>query len=131
MAGHATLRASDADREAVAERLRHATIEGRLTAEELEERLHAALRARTYGDLRRLLADLPASRAPWDRRPGGMLLALRIAVAIAVRVAIVLAAVAVAATVIAVAAAWWLIAAVVFLTLRGCRHHQYLKPMRR
>jgi Flp pilus assembly protein TadB len=131
MARYATVRASDADREAVAERLRQATIEGRLTAEELEERLHAALRARTYGDLRRLIADLPASRAPWDRRPAGMLPALRVAIAIALRVAIVLTAIAVAAAVIAVAAVWWLIAAVVFLTLRGRRHHQYLKPMRR
>ena len=50
MAQPSYLRASDADRDAVAERLRRAAVEGRLQPEELEERLHAALRARTYGD---------------------------------------------------------------------------------
>ena len=49
MARRATLRASDADRERVAERLRHAAGEGRmLDPEELEERLEACSRpART------------------------------------------------------------------------------------
>jgi hypothetical protein len=59
MARRATLRASDADREQVAERLRHATAEGRLTATELEERLEAVFAARTYGELDALVADLP------------------------------------------------------------------------
>lgn len=59
MARRATLRASDADREQVAERLRHATAEGRLVAEELEERLEAVFAARTYGELDPLVADLP------------------------------------------------------------------------
>ena len=47
MAEPSHLRASDADRDAVAERLRRAAAEGRLEPEELEERLHTALRART------------------------------------------------------------------------------------
>ena len=51
MARHAALRASDADRDAVAERLRVAAVEGRLDADELEQRVHVALRARTYGQL--------------------------------------------------------------------------------
>ncbi len=51
MARHTSLRASDADRDAVAERLRQAAIEGRLEPDELEQRLHTALRAKTYGDL--------------------------------------------------------------------------------
>jgi hypothetical protein len=59
MAERSILRASDADRERVAERLRHASTEGRLTAEELEERMHRALSARTYGELDGLVADLP------------------------------------------------------------------------
>jgi hypothetical protein len=69
MAQRARLRASDADREHVAERLRNATAEGRLLAEELDERLGTALRARTYGELDSLVADIP--RGPVDRRRSG------------------------------------------------------------
>ena len=56
------LRASDADREAVAERLRNAAAEGRLLAHELEERVARALRARTYGELDAVVVDLPLAR---------------------------------------------------------------------
>jgi DUF1707 SHOCT-like domain len=70
MARRAVLRASDAEREEVAERLRGATAEGRLLAEELEERLAAALRARTQGELDVLVADLPAPRS--GRRRGSL-----------------------------------------------------------
>src|SRR5215831_15032850 len=54
------LRASHEDRDRVAELLRIAAGEGRLTAEELEERLEKALTARTYGDLEALSRDLSA-----------------------------------------------------------------------
>jgi hypothetical protein len=54
------LRASDADRELTAGRLRHACAEGRLTADELDERLAAAWAARDTAELERLVADLPA-----------------------------------------------------------------------
>ena len=63
MARRYSLRASDSDREDVAERLRAATAEGRLLAEELEERLEVALNARTYGELDALVVDLPAPPA--------------------------------------------------------------------
>jgi len=53
------MRASDADRDRVMDVLRNATAEGRLTADELEERLEAALAARTFGDLAALTDDLP------------------------------------------------------------------------
>jgi hypothetical protein len=53
------LRASDADRERVAARLRDHFAEGRLTRDELDERITAALNARTFGDLRVPMADLP------------------------------------------------------------------------
>lgn len=56
-------RASHADREQVAERLREAAGDGRLTVPELEERLEAALSARTYADLAPLTRDLPATGA--------------------------------------------------------------------
>jgi hypothetical protein len=55
------LRASDADREAVVERLREHAGEGRLSAEELEARVAAALGARTMGDLEALQRDLPGN----------------------------------------------------------------------
>jgi Flp pilus assembly protein TadB len=67
MARRAYLRASDADRDAIAERLRHATVEGRLVAEELEERLEAVFAARTYGELDAVVADLPVPRTPQRR----------------------------------------------------------------
>jgi hypothetical protein len=60
------LLASDTDRERVAERLRRAAGEGRLTPAELEERLERAFSARTEAELDPLVADVPAPpRAPW------------------------------------------------------------------
>jgi len=55
-------RAGDADREAVAERLRVAAGEGRIDLAELDERLDRAYRAKTYGELDVLVADLPEKR---------------------------------------------------------------------
>jgi hypothetical protein len=55
------LRASDADRERVAEILRDALAEGRLDMEEFEERLDATYKARTYGELTPITRDLPAA----------------------------------------------------------------------
>ncbi|MGW6576721.1 DUF1707 SHOCT-like domain-containing protein [Streptomyces sp. NPDC054945] len=54
------LRASDADRDRVVERLRDAVAEGRLDMEEFEERLEAAYKSRTYAELEPLTRDLPA-----------------------------------------------------------------------
>ena len=62
MARDSSLRASDEDRERVAERLRKAAGDGRILAHELEERLARALRAKTYGELDSVIADLPGSR---------------------------------------------------------------------
>jgi hypothetical protein len=70
MTRRAILRASDADREKVAERLRHAAAEGRLFADELEERLGAALSAKTYGELDEVVSDLPEPAPARARRPG-------------------------------------------------------------
>jgi DNA-binding PadR family transcriptional regulator len=53
------IRTSDADRERATARLRDHYAEGRLTREELDERVMAALKARTAGDLRRVMSDLP------------------------------------------------------------------------
>jgi hypothetical protein len=64
--GFPELRASDADRERAADVLRRAAGEGRLTMEELDERLHAAYATRTRRELERLLADVvePGSEHP-------------------------------------------------------------------
>jgi L-alanine-DL-glutamate epimerase-like enolase superfamily enzyme len=64
------LRASDADREAVVERLREHAGTGRLTPAELEKRVEAALSARTLGELGALERDLPG-RPPARRARGG------------------------------------------------------------
>jgi hypothetical protein len=55
------LRASHADRDRVVEVLRVAAGDGRLTADELDERLEAALSARTLTELAQLTTDLPAT----------------------------------------------------------------------
>jgi len=55
------LRASHDDRDRVVELLRVSAGDGRLTAEELDERLELAMTARTYGELAKLVADLPAA----------------------------------------------------------------------
>jgi Domain of unknown function (DUF1707) len=62
------LRASDAERERVIERLREHAGEGRLDIEELEQRIEGAYAAKTRGDLAALLDDLPQS--PPRRRSG-------------------------------------------------------------
>jgi hypothetical protein len=59
MTDNGSLRASDADREAVAELLREAHAEGRLDYSELDERLTLTYAARTHAELDRLTADLP------------------------------------------------------------------------
>lgn len=59
------LRASHDDRDRIVELLRVAGGDGRLSAEELDERVGAALTARTYGELSALVSDLPpASGGP-------------------------------------------------------------------
>jgi hypothetical protein len=61
------LRASDADRERVADIVREAAGDGRLTMEELDERLDAVYAAKTYAELEPITRDLPhagAAQAP-------------------------------------------------------------------
>ncbi|MBE1587643.1 DUF1707 domain-containing protein [Nonomuraea angiospora] len=66
------LRASDADRERIAQVLQDAHADGRITLDELEERLGVLYSARTLGELAALTADLlPADQQPLnlDGRP--------------------------------------------------------------
>lgn len=60
--------ASDAERERVSERLRTAVAEGRLTTEELSERLERTFAARTHAELDGVVAGLPGVPAPVERR---------------------------------------------------------------
>jgi hypothetical protein len=55
------LRASDADRERVANVLREAAGDGRLTMDELDERLDAVYAAKTYAELEPITHDLPGA----------------------------------------------------------------------
>lgn len=59
----AGMRASDADRAAVAKRLQHAVDEGRLDLYDYDERLRDTYASRTYGELAKITADLPAPAA--------------------------------------------------------------------
>ena len=129
MRRYESLRAADADRDEVTDRLREAAGEGRLEPDELEERVAAALRARTYGELGELLADLPRDGdGSWLRsRPGprtlarpalvgaGLVAAITIAVAVVALVALLVLAVA------AVAATWWIACVLVWLLGRRWR----------
>lgn len=67
------LRASDADREATADRLRQSHAEGRIDAEEFQERLDRCFAAKTGGQLAELTRDLPdpTRRAPLPDRGFG------------------------------------------------------------
>jgi len=65
------VRASDADRERTATLLREHTAAGRLTPEELAERLDVAYAARTVTELSALVEDLPAAAPPAARAEPG------------------------------------------------------------
>lgn len=68
--GESRLRASDADRQAVVERLRRAHDEGRLDLGEFDERTRSAYAARTYAELAALISDLPAESGGLRDDPG-------------------------------------------------------------
>jgi hypothetical protein len=63
------LRCSDAERERVAAFLRDQAAEGRLTPDELDDRVGRAYAAKTVRELKELVADLPRPPVPHTRRP--------------------------------------------------------------
>lgn len=69
MAEPTDLRASDADRDRIADILREALAEGRLDAEEHAERIDGVYRAKTVGELEPLVRDLPGAHAPHRPAP--------------------------------------------------------------
>ena len=117
-----TLRASDADREQIAARLRKAAAEGRLLAEEFEQRIEATFSARTYGDLDALVDDLPDDQLIHPRsssitRVRGPVRALAIVLVAAAVIAVV--ALVVTGTILAGGA--WILFGVWFFGCRGAR----------
>ena len=60
------LRASDADRDRIADLLREALAEGRLTPDEHAERVEGVLSAKTVGELEVFVRDLPAGHQPYQ-----------------------------------------------------------------
>lgn len=118
MAQRRNLRASDADREHVAERLRQATTEGRIAPDELEQRLETALKARTYGELDAMVADLPGTRPARSRpRPVSVARAhplLAIAALPFAVAAVAIVAAAIVAGVVAMSLIWLAFTALVF-----------------
>lgn len=137
MAGRAILRASDSDREQIIDRLRKAAAEGRLAAHELEDRVGAALRARTYGDLDATVADLP--RQPRSRLPAArprLALAREHPLLLVLAVPVILAAVALVAAVTLVAIVMMFVLfvltrrPVVYAVPWGCSLHRYHRHVR-
>jgi len=63
------LRVGHAERDAAAADLGEHYVAGRLTLDELHERLGAVFAAKTYGQLTRIMADLPRLRRPGPARP--------------------------------------------------------------
>jgi hypothetical protein len=132
MARRSSLRASDADRENFAERLRHATAEGRLVAEELEERLGAVFSARTYGELDAVVADLPRANVAERRRPRGLshlrsVPPAAVVLFLPVAIALIVAAVVVVATLFMV---WGLLVAIGWLAFGYRRPHYGMRYRR-
>jgi hypothetical protein len=69
--GPHALRIGDAERDAAAADLGEHYAAGRLTIDELNERLDAVFSSKTFGQLTRIMADLPGpGRLPWRPRPG-------------------------------------------------------------
>jgi hypothetical protein len=71
MANGNNVRVGDADREAVAAQLREHFADGRLTHEELNERLDQAFAAKTKADLSTVTRDLPQAVRPASGLPHG------------------------------------------------------------
>ena len=130
-----SLRASDADRDAVIDRLRDAAGEGRLEPYELEQRIDVALRARTYGDLAGLLADLPGDGRVRLRRAGrrtnSVAQSAVLGVGLLVAVTLALALVALVVVLVLAAAAWWIALVLFWLVCCGSRRRLVAGPGRR
>jgi hypothetical protein len=132
MAYHKSLRASDADREHVAERLRHAAAEGRLLAEELEQRLGQTFKSRTYGELDAVVADLPSDsvsrrseRAPIPFAKPALVLAIVVAAVAVIAVTFLIITGLLAIWGVWALVAWWMFGGRCARRHRAARHGQW------
>jgi hypothetical protein len=123
--GH--LRASDEDRDRIVAQLHKAATEGRIASDELESRVGAALKARTYAELEETVVDLPQPRArqtPVRHSTTGWAIstvrANPILLVLAIPVLAVTAAVLLAATVV------WTVMVLVVLRMGG--RHRMVRP---
>jgi hypothetical protein len=112
------LRASDLDRERVAEHLRQATAEGRIAAYELEDRLDVVFSAQTYRQLGAVVSDLPASGDQGDAMPVWATASLGVAGSVGVLAAAAVSSV-IFAGIAGVSVAWTLFGRVLFGRARG------------
>jgi hypothetical protein len=125
---HGSLRASDADREQIVDRLRKACAEGRLAVHELEQRVSAALRARTYADLDATVADLPGQRVGPPRSAAATRAVRTVRAHPALLIVAIPVALVVAATLIAIAVLWTVIMVLLFVISQ--RRYGYWRPTR-
>ena len=106
----------------MAERLRQAAVEGRIEPDELEQRLHTAFRARTYGELNRLVVDLPPKPVRWERPQRQVAPAAGRALVLVARTVVALVILAAIVTVAVMSLAWWMIGLVIWLAVSSSRH---------
>jgi hypothetical protein len=130
MPRRSTLRASDADREQIADRLREAAAEGRLVAEELEERLGRLFSSRTYGELDGLVDDLPRPVPARRPRTARQLVARGVVALAVIGLAMIALSAIIAAVFAGIAGLWlfWPFLALAFFMRRGGgfgRHYSY------
>jgi hypothetical protein len=120
------LRVSDAERRAVAEALSAHYAEGRLDENELNERLDAAMGAKTRDDLAPLLTDLPRLGVPEPARaPRAPRAPRRFAYLFVVLVAVIFA-VSAATAFVRPHVPWLLIGIVAFVVLRHTRYRHHV-----
>jgi Domain of unknown function (DUF1707) len=134
MRRHDLLRASDADREGVIDRLREAAGEGRLEPDELAHRVDGALRARSYGVLAELVADLPGDgRGLWRgaRRINPVVRSAVLGAGLVFAVIVALAVVALVVLLVLAMAAWWIALVLFWLVFRASRRRLDARPARR
>jgi hypothetical protein len=124
------MRASDSDREQFVQRLHQAATEGRIASEELEHRVSAALKARTYDELDETVADLPGPRRPGrvPTRRTAPQFALSAVRANPWLIVFAIPALAVTAAMLLAAAVMWLVLAVVVMIVGGHPRNRGLYP---
>jgi hypothetical protein len=111
------VRASDVDRQRYVDQLRTHAADGRLTLDEFETRVEQAFAATTHGELRAVVADLPApprERTRIDRHRGLVLPRPAVIIALVVLISVLIG-----------HFAWWLIPVAFWITRGwGYRHHR-------